>query len=208
MLSPESIDEITNFMFVPEEPLQANATIVFGMSLWRRPVEKAVSLYREGRAGRLVLTGGHNPSIGAVEAIEMWCKARELGVPDSDLLVESQATNTRENIANAHALLRASGQSSQALCINLVTINYHVRRTLLTFDDVCGAGHRLGVASYPSRHCPRDAWFRTEQGRKNVLGELAKIATYLPDRVPELLRQVVAGTPTHENGQSGANASR
>lgn len=208
MLSPELIEEITDFMFVPEAPLPADATIVFGMSLWHRPVEKAVSLYREGRAGRLVLTGGHNPAIGAVEAIEMWRKARELGVPDSDLLVEPQATNTRENIANAHALLRASGQSPEALRLNLVTINFHVKRVLLTFDHVCGAGHRLGVASYPSRYCPPDAWFRTEQGRKNVLGELAKIATYLPDVVPEPLRQVAAGTPTPANDQSGANASR
>jgi uncharacterized SAM-binding protein YcdF (DUF218 family) len=207
MLSPELIEEITDFMFVREAPFRADATIVFGMSLWNRPVDKAVSLYREGRAGRLVLTGGHNPAIGAVEAIEMWRKARELGVPDSDLLVEPQATNTRENIANAHALLRASGHSTQALRLNLVTINFHVKRVLLTFDDVCGAGHRLGVASYPSRYCPPDAWFRTEQGRRNVLGELAKIATYLPDVVPERLRQVAAGTSTPA-GQSGANASR
>lgn len=208
MLSPDSIEQITDFMFVPEVPLPADATIVFGMTLWHRPIEKAVSMYREGRAGRLVLTGGHNPAIGAVEAIEMWRKARELGVPDSDLLLEPKATNTRENIVNTHALLRSDGQSPQALRINLVTINYHVKRVLLTFDDVCGAGHRLGVASYPSRYCPPDAWFRTEQGRRNVLGELAKIAAYLPDRVPEPLRQVVVGMSTAENGQSGANASR
>ncbi len=185
-LDPESISAITEYMFVPDDVLDADATIVLGMTLWHRPLQKATELHRAGVAGTLVLSGGYNPKISAVEALEMRKLWVERGYPEQRLLIDAHAGNTRENMENSRSLLLKHGMLRSGMRINIISINYHMRRAVETFREVFGPGVHLGIANYPSMHCDPLAWFANGQGRDLVIGEALKIRKYFPDRAARL----------------------
>ena len=191
-LDPAAIAGITEYMFVPDDVLAADATIVLGMTLWHRPLQKAMQLHQDGLAGKLVFSGGYNPKIGSCEALEMRDRWVEHGYPENDLLLDAQSGNTRENMENSRRLLAEHGVLRSDMRVNLISITYHMRRAVETFRDVFGRDVLLGAANYSSMYCDPLAWFENRQGRDLVLGEIMKIRKYFPDRVPQL-NQLLAG---------------
>src|SRR3954452_11419455 len=74
----------------------------------RRRVALGVGLYREGAAPLLVMSGGGAGA--ATEAAVMRDLAREAGVPDMAVLLETESRNTFENAAYTARLLHAIGK--------------------------------------------------------------------------------------------------
>lgn len=185
-LDAGSISAMTEYMFVPDDVLDADATIVLGMTLWHRPLQKAMELHRDGVAGTLVFSGGYNPKISAVEALAMKALWIECGFPEQGLLIDAHAGNTRENMENSRSLLLRHGLLRVGIRINIISINYHMRRAVETFREVFGPGVDLGVVNYPSIHCDPLAWFANAQERDLVVGEATKIRKYFPDRAARL----------------------
>jgi len=107
-------------------------------SLVRRTT-KAVELWRKGRAPVIVLTGGvvNWPPAEAVAAART---ARDLGVPESALLVESQSRNTAENA-------RLAREVAPFARIVVVTDRYHVRRCEWFFREYFEVVQGVGVTS-------------------------------------------------------------
>lgn len=181
------LEEVTGFFFPPDNGLPAEFTVVLGMTLWERPLQRALSLYREGYAGRLILCGGYNPKIGGVEALEMQRALQAAGIPERDLLVDPHSRNTAENFENAARLIEESISGRPSGSINVVSIHYHIRRALLTAREVFGAGIAIGAVTYPSIHYASEEWFASTRGRNDVSQELRKIQNYFPDAVlPEM----------------------
>ena len=107
-----------------------------------RRVERAVTLWRQGRAPRLLFTGGVGtwpPS----EAEAAAAHARSLGVPAEVLLLEDRSTSTEENARNAALAFPAE----RAL---VVTDTYHAFRVERVFgryfSDVQVVASRSPVA--------------------------------------------------------------
>ena len=191
-VDPEDARTLSDFLFLSDAPVDAEVTIVLGMTLWRRPLSRALELHRNGQAGRLLLTGGYNAAIDRVEALAMRDAALAAGVSARDLLVDPRARHTGENFVNCRSLIEAHlppnpGRRS----INVVAIGFHMRRALLTAGQVLGPGPRIGTASYPSVHHTPNDWHLTVRGRADVLGEIRKIARYFPDAVPAGIRRVL-----------------
>lgn len=173
------IKQITEYMFLPDNPIKADATIVLGQTLWQRPFQKAVELYKAGLSGKLVFTGGYNPKLGSHEALEMRKAWTQLGFSPEDVLLDVEATNTMENMVNARALMHEAGLLHNPLKINLVSISYHMRRAVETLKGVFdNTPIELGFANYPSKLCVTETWFLNPQGAKLVLEELEKIKKY------------------------------
>lgn len=168
------------FLYIKDSELKADATIVLGMTLWQRPLERALMLHRKGLAGRLIFTGGYNKNIGQTEAEAM---ANAANLPEDVFWVEREATNTRENFMRCYDLLKAHGVS-EAAKVNIVAISFHMRRALITAQDIFPEGFTFGTASYPSIHYADDEWHLSERGRQDVQAELAKLASYYPGCVP------------------------
>lgn len=166
------------WLFAPQCVIPADATIVLGMTLWRRPVARAVDLYRCGVAGRLVFTGGWNRTAATVEAVAMADAARSMGVPETDILVESCAANTAENFSLVRELLSAIGLITPGVRLNVVAVSYHLRRALLTARALLPPDVVLGAASYPSVHFGVEDWHRSARGRAVVLAEIDRIERY------------------------------
>jgi len=105
------------------------------LSLVRRTT-RAVALWQAGRAPVIVLTGGSGewPPTEAEAAAVI---ARNLGVPDRNLILESRSINTAENA-------RFASQLTPAKRVIVVTDTYHVFRCEWLFrqyfDTVVGVG--------------------------------------------------------------------
>lgn len=178
-LNAAQIRALTDYMFVPDRVLSADVTIVLGQTLWQRPLEKAIALYEAGLAGTVLFTGGFNARLGAAEAFKMQSAWADKTYPLSHVLVDTDATNTLENMINAKRLLESSGRYRQDLSVNLVSINYHMRRALETLKQVWGQEIRVGIANYPSQYCHPMHWFENDTGRHLILTESEKIKKYL-----------------------------
>ncbi|MTW22775.1 YdcF family protein [Allochromatium palmeri] len=180
---------VASYLFMDDRELEADFTFVLGMSLWHRPLARAMDLYRQGIAGRLLFSGGYNPRISQCEAVEMYRLARASGVPDSDILLDTEASNTAENFLYASRLLQDRGIATEAITINIVAIHFHMRRAWLTAERVFGAGIRIGLAAYPSVHYSSADWHTSVRGRQDVAAEISKIERYFPGSLPSGLQQ-------------------
>ncbi|WP_396430195.1 YdcF family protein [Limnohabitans sp.] len=182
-LSEPDLRQITDYVFLPDRPLIADATIVLGQTLWHRPLQKSIEIYKAGAAGKVIFTGGFNPTLGCAEALSMKRAWARMGYCLNDVLVDRHASNTLENIQNAKVLMDRANLLKRGMAINVIAISYHMRRATETLKQVFSDDLiQIGIINYPSRYCPPDNWFHDPRGRSLVIGELIKIEKYLTMR--------------------------
>jgi len=166
-------------LFVPDKVFPADVAIVFGITSWQRPVLRAIELYRGGMIQKLLFTGGFNERIHAVEATEMTNAAVDAGIPSCDILVEPEATNTVENVANAYRCIDRSIGIGNLRSVLLVAIHFHMRRVKVIVERTFPRRIVVGHASYPSVYYNSRDWFRSARGREDVRSETKKLEDYL-----------------------------
>jgi uncharacterized SAM-binding protein YcdF (DUF218 family) len=110
--------------------------------------ERGAALYLEGWVPLLVFSGGLGvitKSLWSQPEAELFAGiARRMGVPESDILVETRSTNTGENVQFTRKLLAERGVEPQSLI--LVQKPYMERRTYATFRNYW-PGPRVVVTS-------------------------------------------------------------
>jgi hypothetical protein len=167
-------EQITERLFVCEAPASAELAMVFAAATeedLRRRTRRGVELYREGSVPRLLLTGGGVLARKSPEAKQMAEIARGLGVPESDLLVESRSSNTFENVRFSRALLEAQGLLGRLTTVLLVSSEWHMRRVLLTTKAYFPSQLRL-LCCPTTEGCNRENWTTSPAYRNDVLQEL------------------------------------
>ncbi len=104
-------------------PVDADGKPILAM---RRRVTRGIDLYRQGKAHRLLLTGG----LGRPpEAAAMRDLALDAGIPGEDIILEPTATTTLENAIRSSRLMTEQGYSSALI----VSDRLHLPRALLVF---------------------------------------------------------------------------
>lgn len=93
-----------------------------------RRMGHGIRLYREGRARRLLVSGGAVAHV-IPEASVMREMALQAGIPDTAVVVEDKAANTFENAVFSGLIMERNGWT-RAL---LVTDSFHMPRALLVF---------------------------------------------------------------------------
>lgn len=131
-----------------------------GPALVRRVAEGA-RLVREGRAGRLVLSGGQARS-GVSEAGAALPHALEAGTPREVIVLEERSRTTEENAREVASLL-----GDRELAVLVVTDAYHVPRSVRLF--------RKHFAKVAGHGVPGAGFARA----KNALREAVVVVTYL-----------------------------
>jgi uncharacterized SAM-binding protein YcdF (DUF218 family) len=92
----------------------------------------AARLYKAGKAPLILLSGGSDPAYSVMsEAQAMQVFLRDLGVPDSAMLLEQESRNTHQNAENSARLLHQRGFNR----ILLVTSALHMERALREFES-------------------------------------------------------------------------
>ena len=125
-------------------------------------------LYTQGRAPKLVLSGGRiswRGSSGSSEAEDMKQIAMAMNVAAGDILLEGDSLNTRHNAVNTKALLDAESIET----VLLVTSALHMPRSVAIFK-------KLGIDVIPA---PTD-YFSPTENRGDVTIE-GRILSLLPD---------------------------
>ncbi len=172
-----SLREVTEHLFLSDDPAPADLIFVFGGRHLER-AERAAELYREGFAPRVIVTGGDRRGTGRPEAEVLKEVLVAQGVPESAILPETRSANTIENVLLGRAALAAAGWLDGLGSVLLVSAPYHMRRASLAFTR-----HFPGVSV---RCCPdrrtditADNWSLTAEGRQLVFRELEKVRAYL-----------------------------
>lgn len=130
-------------------PAPADAVLVLGTStlVRGRPngcmetrVAEGVRLVQAGLAPVLIVSGGRDPKDGLVEAESMADIARRLGLSPDQVLRETAATSSIENLEYSRRMLLDAGLGDRMI---VVTEPFHLPRAML-------AAERLGVDAQPA----------------------------------------------------------
>ncbi len=142
---------------------------------------EAIRLKNTGKVGNILMTGGNaslNPD-GFREGDWVKTQFKQLNIPDTNVLIESNSRNTFENAAFSKKLIESKGLKPPYL---LVTGAFHMRRALYIFKK---AG--LTVIPYPTEYNDVYGHFSVEELVPNVV-ILASWNTY----VKEIVGYIVA----------------
>jgi len=109
-------------------------------------------LYRTGKIKRILLTGGKSDiwQTNKSESILAQDLLLRLGVPDSAILLEPDARNTRENALFTKELL---AQTDHQSCL-LITSAFHMKRAKACYDKV-GISYTPYAVDYRSKRSPK-----------------------------------------------------
>lgn len=193
------ITDISNFIFVADEPEKADAIFLPGGSHPEQP-EYAAELYHKGYAKWLI------PSGGISVKSDKWYGVRSKadiyngdyqsdcefftdvliknGVPANAIIGEYKSGHTRDNAFFSRKIV-----DEKRIEINLAFIvckAFHARRCLMLYQM---AFPEVSIKVCPI-HCyniTKDNWFETEQGIDRVLGELARCGNQFVGDIKEYL---------------------
>ena len=104
---------------------------------FRRRLQRAVELWREGRCSVLVISGRGPGPVSEGEAGAAWVMAQ--GVPEEVVQIESRATSTRENARYTAAMVTGR--------VLVVTCDTHAFRCRRVFADSFAEVHVEAVSS-------------------------------------------------------------
>ena len=127
--------------------VKADAAIVLGAAVWsdevspvfRERINHALELYRTGKVGKIIFTGGQGNRNELTEAAAARHYAIKNGIPERDILIEEQSHTTYENVVNAKQVADANGLKR----VLIVSDPLHMRRAVTMARDV-------GLEAYPS----------------------------------------------------------
>lgn len=140
----------------PSATFAEDAAIVLGCELrGEKPsqtltarLDKAVLYHAKNPDAWIVVSGGKNGSQTVSEASAMRAYLIEQGVAEDQILVEDQATTTRENMVFSKSLLDAKLQGDYTVCC--ITSDFHAYRAT-------GFAKKAGLTA--TLYCSPQSWY-------------------------------------------------
>lgn len=172
----ELYDQLYDAMSPSTEPAKADAIFVFGSSANVR-IEKAVELYKQGFAPKIIVSGRrpHYEEEAQAEADRMAAYAVEQGAPADVIIKEPYSITLPDNVKRCLYMFDQMDWHPTKLII--IATSYVMRRALMEWYKF----PTYGITVTPvSAMAATDAlklgkWFTTEAGIKMLLNEYAKM---------------------------------
>ncbi|MBI5967206.1 MAG: YdcF family protein [Deltaproteobacteria bacterium] len=120
-------------------------------------------LYFEGRAKKILFSGGIPEKIGVAEAAVMAQEARRLNIPAADILLEKHSKNIHEQAVEVKKI----APSQQWKSVLLVTSYSRMKRSLMAFEYV-------GFKVYPAPADPYEKYVDDFFGRLSLFKQLVR----------------------------------
>lgn len=156
---------VPDYLTVGESPKDADVIILLNGDIER--VDKAVELYNEGYADKILLTNSTMDPISPKDLINR-------GIPESSIIEEKQAQSTYENAIFTKEMLENENITSALI----VSSNYHMRRAKFSFDQVYSQSSiNLTFVATNESYDP-DYWLLTEKSTNVTYKETSKLAYY------------------------------
>jgi uncharacterized SAM-binding protein YcdF (DUF218 family) len=117
--------------------------------------QKAVDLYKNGWADKIIFSGGIcDYSYGSYPIIDVLPHLINLGVPESDIIVENKSLNTKEQAEFVIDLVKKNNWKK----LILVATHDHQYRAYLTFlNKILKVDKTILIFNAPARNLP---WFK------------------------------------------------
>lgn len=190
------IKAIGDFVFVQDEPAQADAIMVVGGSD-PETAEIAADLWKQGYAPYVFIGGGVSVKTGKFPGPrskqEIYCKdyrtefdfyqdvLRINGVPELAIVGENQSGFTRENAMFARRTAEEYGIVLEKAL--LICRAFHARRCLMFYQTAFPAV-KFRVIPFAGFGITKESWHRSEYGIQRVLGELKRCgAQFTPEDI-------------------------
>ncbi|WP_455661322.1 YdcF family protein [Pradoshia sp.] len=178
-----SDDQMSKLLFggIHDDGQKGDCIFVAGSSkavLYRLP--KAVELYQQGRAGKMLFSGGvkwDGSLLTEAEALKR--EAIASGIPEDDILVEDKSLHTVENVLASLLILNREFPLYKMHRILVVTTSYHMRRLHLSLQTYMPDWIEYTLCPAEDVYTAKDNWFMTDIGRKRVHAECAKLIKYV-----------------------------
>ena len=135
-------------------------------------IEKAVELYRQGKAGKILFSGGGEKNLLEGKPPESKGMARaaiKKGVKRKDILLEETSKSTMENAVNSMKMLREIRPSK----VIVVTSDYHSKRAKRVFEKT-GFFREFPNTSFEKAHTPQRFREHTRQMYARILKKFRK----------------------------------
>lgn len=122
---------------------------------------RGAQLYFEGRAKKILFSGGIPPKNGVAEAAVMAQEAKRLNIPAEDILVEKRSQSTNEKVVEVKKMTEALRWKS----LILVTSYSKMKRSLMAFEYA-------GFKVYPAPADPHEKYADGPLERISLFREL------------------------------------
>lgn len=98
---------------------------------------QAIYLYRKGVIKKILVSGGSIEKVAEnkIESNNTARYLREIGIPDSVILVENKSRNTIENVANSYKMMTKMMPKAKIL---VITSAFHIPRVKMIFSKYFG----------------------------------------------------------------------
>lgn len=163
------------FLINIEQPQKADVIVVLSGAEYKQRVEHGVELFKQGYAGKMIMTGegSDEPEMSCPEKMKML--AVSAGVSNEDIILEEQAKTTSENARYSLALMQSYGFKSAVV----VTSDYHTRRTGILFGDVFeNSGISFVVTGERKDISKTENWWLDDLEVQKVANEYMKFIWY------------------------------
>ncbi len=124
-------------------------------------IMRGAQLYLEGRADKILFSGGMPGEKKVPEATVMGQEARKLRIPSADILLEKKSKNTREQGVEVKKI----AESLQLKSILLVTSFSHMKRSVMVFES-------MKFKVYPAYADPYENYVQYPLGRVCLFSQI------------------------------------
>lgn len=185
-MNERTIADITNFIFVSDEPQRAEVLLLPGGSDPAIP-EKAAELFSAGFAPFIIPSGGVSIKTGKFSGVKRKTDVYDgdyatdcafytdvllkNSVPRSAIIAENKSGFTKENATLSRKAADEKGLKVQKAIV--VCKSFHARRSLICYQFAFPEAEIL-VVPVDVYGISRDNWHTHEYGIERVLGELAR----------------------------------
>ena len=174
-LSNDVIDRLL-FEGLNDNGASVDCIIVLKAAKYRVPA--AAKAFFSGRSEKIMFCGGKIRNFSGesmAEADHMYKKALELGVPETNIIIEKSSQNTIENILCSLLELQRSMWLNKVKSVLLVTTTYHMRRSLHIAKYLFPSHISVNPCPADDVTTKRENWMNTPEGIDRVRKEALNI---------------------------------
>ena len=179
-----SLDKITNYIFVSNEPCIVDAVFVVGGSL-SGAAEIAAKLYNNDYAKNIIIGGKYSIKRDCFPLPEYETEFEfykdiliSNGVNEADIYGEARSEYTKQNAEFAKQVVEQNNLNIKSAII--VCKSFHARRCLL-FYKMYFPNVDFKVVTFDGFNVSEDDWYKTDYGKQRVFGELMRIKEQVPN---------------------------
>lgn len=189
-----TIKKITDFIFVHDKPVKADAVFVVGGSL-PQAAETAADLYKQGYSDKIFIGGKYSIKRNSFPIPEFETEydfykdiLLKNCVCEKDIYGEKESLYTKQN---AEFAKKAADKSNVDIKTAIIICKaFHAKRCLL-FYQMYFPNVDFAVVTFDGFDISRDNWYKSEYGIKRVLGEIERIGNQVS---PELVKDIIINT--------------